>query len=112
MLDLARLEAYRPADGRKRRSYEMHARILAACRAMMKEGTLQPSVGQVAARAGVSIRSVHQHFQTVEVLRDTAIADCKTDLAVSSLILGKDWGAIDGPLRRRLVYIAIHGRLP
>jgi TetR/AcrR family transcriptional regulator of autoinduction and epiphytic fitness len=56
-------------DGRIRRGARNREAIIDALIACYNEGTLLPSVQQVAERAGVSARSVHNHFVDVEALR-------------------------------------------
>jgi AcrR family transcriptional regulator len=56
-------------DGRVTRGERNREAIVDALLACYESGTLQPSVPEVAARAGVSVRSVHNHFADVEALR-------------------------------------------
>jgi AcrR family transcriptional regulator len=56
-------------DGRVQRGARNRERIVDALLACYEAGLLQPSVAEVAARAGVSVRSVHNHFADVETLR-------------------------------------------
>src|SRR5262245_37474856 len=56
-------------DGRTRRGERNREAIIDALIACYEEGTLRPSVQEVADRAGVSARSVHNHFADVETLR-------------------------------------------
>jgi TetR/AcrR family transcriptional regulator, regulator of autoinduction and epiphytic fitness len=56
-------------DGRVLRGERTREAIVDALLACYEEGTLRPSVTEVAARAGVSARSVHNHFEDVENLR-------------------------------------------
>ena len=55
-------------DGRRRRSLDSRARIVAAMLELTREGSIPPSAEQVAARAGVGLRSVFRHFQDMESL--------------------------------------------
>jgi AcrR family transcriptional regulator len=57
-------------DGRVTRGQRNREAIVDALLACYESGTLRPSVPEVAARAGVSVRSVHNHFADVEALRD------------------------------------------
>ena len=57
------------ADGRVTRGQRNREAIIDALLACYEAGTLRPSVHEVAARAGVSARSVHNHFADVEALR-------------------------------------------
>ena len=56
-------------DGRVTRGERNREAIVDALLACYESGTLRPSVPEVAARAGVSVRSVHNHFADVEALR-------------------------------------------
>ena len=56
-------------DGRVRRGARNRDAIVDALLACYEDGQLRPSVHEVAARAGVSVRSVHNHFEDVESLR-------------------------------------------
>jgi AcrR family transcriptional regulator len=61
-------------DGRTRRGARNRQAIIDALIACYRDGLLQPSVQEVADRAGVSARSVHNHFDDVEALR-TEVAE-------------------------------------
>jgi AcrR family transcriptional regulator len=56
-------------DGRVTRGARNREAIVDALLACYEAGSLRPSVPDVAARAGVSVRSVHNHFADVEALR-------------------------------------------
>jgi TetR/AcrR family transcriptional regulator of autoinduction and epiphytic fitness len=56
-------------DGRTRRGERNREAIIDALIACYHDGSLRPSVQEVADRAGVSARSVHNHFVDVEALR-------------------------------------------
>lgn len=56
-------------DGRVERGARNREAIIDALLACYEAGALRPSVPDVAARAGVSVRSVHNHFADVEALR-------------------------------------------
>lgn len=56
-------------DGRTRRGERNRESIIDALIACYDDGILRPSVQEVADRAGVSARSVHNHFVDVETLR-------------------------------------------
>lgn len=55
-------------DGRVTRGERNRQAIIDALLACYETGTLRPSVPEVAARAGVSVRSVHNHFVDVQAL--------------------------------------------
>jgi AcrR family transcriptional regulator len=55
-------------DGRNLRAEQTRRKIVAATRALLQEVMTLPKVADIALRAGVSVRSVFQHFQEVEML--------------------------------------------
>jgi AcrR family transcriptional regulator len=57
------------ADGRVARGARNREAIVAALLSLYDDGVLRPSAAQVAERAGVSARSVHNHFADMEALR-------------------------------------------
>jgi TetR/AcrR family transcriptional regulator, regulator of autoinduction and epiphytic fitness len=56
------------ADGRLARGERARGAIVDALLALIDRGDLRPSAARVAERAGVSLRSVFQHFSDVESL--------------------------------------------
>jgi AcrR family transcriptional regulator len=56
-------------DGRVTRGERNREAIVDALLACYDAGSLRPTVPEVAARAGVSVRSVHNHFADLESLR-------------------------------------------
>jgi AcrR family transcriptional regulator len=57
------------ADGRVVRGERNREAIVDALLALYDDGVVRPSVADVAERAGVSTRSVHNHFADMEALR-------------------------------------------
>lgn len=55
-------------DGRVRRGVRSREAIVAALMDLVGSGVLQPTVQQVAERAGVGVRSVFRHFSEMETL--------------------------------------------
>ncbi len=51
-----------PADGRAARAVRTREAIVDACIVLVEEGDLRPTAPRIADRAGVSVRSVFQHF--------------------------------------------------
>src|SRR5262245_23461581 len=84
-------------DGRLARGERARAAIVDALLALLERGDLRPSAARVAERAGVSLRSVFQHFSDVESL--FAVAAARQAERVAPLI-----GAVPdaGPLPKRL----------
>jgi AcrR family transcriptional regulator len=55
-------------DGRRRRSQDSRARIVAAMLELTRGGEISPSAVDVATRAGVGLRTVFRHFSDMESL--------------------------------------------
>lgn len=55
-------------DGRRRRSQDSRARIVSAMLELVHAGTFSPGAEQVAARAGVGLRTVFRHFNDMDSL--------------------------------------------
>lgn len=84
-------------DGRTARSVRTRRAIVDALRALFAEGDLRPTAERVADRAGVSVRTVWQHFEDLEALITEAgerdleraqsfVADIDVDLPVAERI--------------------------
>jgi len=71
--DLEYVADVEPADGRAARSHRTRRAILDAMRALHAEGDLRPTVPRIAARAGVSLRTVWQQFADREALLIEAV---------------------------------------
>ncbi len=84
-------------DGRLARSERARAAIVDALLDLISAGDLRPSAARIAERAGVSLRSVFQHFSDVESLF-AAAADRQT-ARVAKLI---GTVRVDGPFAARL----------
>ena len=61
-------------DGRLARSLNTRAAVVDALLALIEAGDLQPTAPRIAERAGVSLRSVFQHFRDLEALFAAAAA--------------------------------------
>ena len=72
------------ADGRLARSERTRRAIVDALRALIIEGDLRPTAPRVAERAGVSVRTVWQHFEDVEAL---LVEAGRRDLEIASTYL-------------------------
>lgn len=60
-------------DGRQSRTARSRLAICGACLDLVQEGVLQPSADQVAERAGVSRRSIFNHFVDLAELYDAVV---------------------------------------
>ena len=60
-------------DGRLGRTVRSRQAICDACLDLVEEGVLQPSADQVAQRAGVSRRSIFNHFSDLTALYDAVV---------------------------------------
>ena len=63
-----------PTDGRTLRSLRTREAIVDATIALLEQGDLRPTAPRVADQAGVSVRSVFQHFDDLETLH-AAVAE-------------------------------------
>jgi len=61
------------ADGRQSRTARSRVAICEACLDLVQEGVLQPSADQIAARAGLSRRSIFNHFADLAELYDAVV---------------------------------------
>jgi AcrR family transcriptional regulator len=59
-----------PLDGRQQRTARSRRALCEACLDLVQEGVLQPSADQVADRAGLSRRSIFNHFADLAELYD------------------------------------------
>jgi AcrR family transcriptional regulator len=55
-------------DGRRERTKRTRDAILTALTALLDEGRIEPTAGEIAERAGVALRSIGQHFASREEL--------------------------------------------
>ena len=60
-------------DGRKSRTARSRLAICEACLDLVQEGVLQPSADEIAERAGLSRRSVFNHFADLAELYDAVV---------------------------------------
>jgi AcrR family transcriptional regulator len=96
-----------PADRRLARSAATRTAVVDALLRLLEEGDLRPTAPRIAARAGVSLRSVFQHFADIEALF-AAAADRQTERLRR---LGRRLDG-DGPFESRLnAFVAQRQRL-
>ncbi len=57
-----------PVDGRTARARRTREAIVEACVALINQGDVRPTAPRIAEEAGVSVRSVFQHFDDLEAL--------------------------------------------
>ncbi len=74
-------------DGRRLRREKNRAAVIDALITLLDDGTYQPSASQIAARAGVSPRSLFRYFDDIDDLIQAA-TDQQTQLALPLLDLG------------------------
>ena len=60
-------------DGRQSRTARSRLAICEACLDLVQEGALQPSADQIAERAGLSRRSIFNHFADLAELYDAVV---------------------------------------
>ena len=78
------------ADGRVRRGVRSREAIVAALMELVGRGVLQPTVQQVAERAGVGVRSVFRHFSEMETLYRAM--DARLEAEARPLLAGAERG--------------------
>ena len=94
-------------DGRIARGARARSAIVDALLELIEAGELRPSAARIAERAGVSLRSVFQHFRDVESLF-AAMADRQRERLAP--LMDSVPGA--GPLEKRLAaFVAARTRL-
>jgi AcrR family transcriptional regulator len=71
-----------PIDGRTARATRTRDAIVQATVALVEEGDLRPTAPRIAARAGVSVRSVFQHFDDLPALHTAVVHRVFERLAV------------------------------
>lgn len=98
-------------DGRRQRSERSRAAVIEALLALYDEGTVRPTVAQVAERSGVSERSVFRHFTDMEDLASAALerqlAEVRPFFAAPEAE-GSQRQRIDALVAQR---VALHGRM-
>jgi TetR/AcrR family transcriptional regulator of autoinduction and epiphytic fitness len=90
-----------PQDGRVARSHRTRGAIVDALISLLEEGNVQPTVEEVAARAGVAPRTVFQHYADREAL--FAAVSERRQARLDALMGSIDHGA---PLPERIVALA------
>lgn len=94
-------------DGRRARSAKTREAIVDAFIALLEAGDLKPTAAAIAARAGLSVRSVFQHFVDLEDLL-LAVADRQTN-RTAALYTGVQY---DGDLASRVeAFVGYRARL-
>jgi AcrR family transcriptional regulator len=94
-------------DGRRARSAKTREAIVDAFIALLDAGDIKPTAAAIAARAGLSVRSVFQHFVDLEDLL-LAVSDRQTN-RVASLYTGTDYEG-DGAARLE-IFVQYRARL-
>lgn len=85
-------------DGRTARAERTRAKIADAMLSLFEDGDLRPTAPRVAERAGVSLRSVFQHFEDMEAV-NAAVADRQIERVMSAARFIPRDGALAGRLR-------------
>lgn len=68
-------ETKEPTDGRHKRSDRSRRKIIDALFSLLKDGNVSPSAADVAARAGVGLRTVFRHFEEMDSIYNEMTAD-------------------------------------
>lgn len=96
-------ESAAPIDGRAARAVRTREAIVDATVALVEEGDLRPTAPRIAERAGVSVRSVFQHFDDLPALH-TAVVDRVVE-RLAELVVPVD---PDQPLDARVAAFVSH----
>ena len=80
-------------DGRRQRSERNRQKIISAMFELVREGNFDPSVAQVAERAGVGLRTVFRHFDEVDSLYQemTAQMDARIIPEIQKPLNATEW---------------------
>lgn len=80
-------------DGRRRRSQDSRARIVAAMLELVHAGDVSPGAEQVAARASVGLRTVFRHFNDMDSLYSemAQVIEAEVRSVVDSPFVGETW---------------------
>lgn len=96
-------------DLRRERSVETRARILEACRSLMRGGELRPTANAIARTLGIAQRTVFAHYRIVDELYAEALdADMRTFVA---RLIVRDCLDISDQDRDRIVRAALTGAI-
>lgn len=81
------------ADGRRQRSRDNRARIVEAMLALVEAGDPTPGAEQVAARAGVGLRTVFRHFKDMDSLYGEMSVPVEAELraVIAQPLKAEDW---------------------
>lgn len=90
-------------DGRRARGARTRDTIVSALMELIAEGDVAPTAQRIADRAGVSVRSVYQHFTDVEGLYADASARAFEWIRAASPEVDPTW-----PLQRRIDEFALN----
>jgi AcrR family transcriptional regulator len=93
------------ADGRRRRSQDSRARIVAAMLELVHAGEVSPAAEDVAARAQVGLRTVFRHFRDMESLyrEMAAVIEDELHAVIDQPLHGAGWRErLDEILERRV----------
>jgi AcrR family transcriptional regulator len=80
-------------DGRRKRSEDSRARIVSAMLELVHSGVMAPGAEQVAAHAGVGLRTVFRHFNDMDSLYQemSAATEAKIMEVVAKPLKGETW---------------------
>lgn len=101
----------RKVDGRHQRRIDNRILILAHARLKMITGTFRPSAQAIATAANCSLRSVFQHFGSIEKLWLEAIDHEETRYSILAHILGTAMNGLYPEILDRILFAAVLGRV-
>lgn len=94
-------------DGRHNRAERTRVAILRAARDLISTGTFNITMVGVGKRAGVSNRSVFQHFHDIDSLKRVAL-DESTRRAILALVISSSDASI---MHARVIHAAVFGKV-
>ena len=90
-------------DGRRLRRERNQDAVVDAILGLLREGTLRPSTREIAARAGVSLRSLFRHFDDLDALFAAAVQRQLDEVGAAF-----EFVVEPGPLHRRIRALVGH----
>jgi AcrR family transcriptional regulator len=83
-------EATLPTDGRAARAARTRDAIVDACIGLVETGDVRPTAPRIAERAGVSVRSVFQHFDDLSALHTAVVGRVFERLSMVAVAVDPD----------------------
>lgn len=98
-----------PANGNTVRRLRHHDKLIATASRLMGGGEFRPSAERIAGGAGLSLRSLYNHFSTVAEIWEAALDDSTKTAILSRVMPNGPWPASEDC--SRIVRAIVWGRL-